>query len=919
MKRLVLPLTLLSALAQAQTPEPYVEKYYEHSYQVFVGAGNLGRARQVVENALYWRPEDLRWRRRLVDVARWQGDVQTALDSWQAIAERTGDPEAWQQVIELAPLAYDNTLLLQAYTAQLRASPRDASLIATIAEQYELLGKPDEGLAFLSDWHGRYPGPAALREMQRLAANMGEDRLAARYGREYMDRYGAEPEMAFQTAQFLWRQGERERALSGLEKDVEALPYVPRLTRLQAVMASEEGDWQQAMAGYRKLVANDDDNTVDLYQYISLARYHDRARVATLMERAWRKNGEQQFALGALYQMADNQDWAGIDRFLDGLTDEQKKVLQQDAAFQRFYANLMLREGRYEEANLWLQRALKQAPANRETRIAWLWLQISSGNDAKVRRGLIAWEDDVRTDRRYWEVLAAAHMALGDAEQSLRYETRLLQTAPNDWERQWYYAQALLAAGRDDQAWSVLRTLHNKVPFTVPADKQSVYRNLRLTLSQVFADGDASLRLARQMASDEPMPDAEQAEWLAQWAMGHSHPELAMAWYVEKKREQGVLEAGSALAYALLQDDQDSAAWVSHRYRGQLTLSEILEGHVRLDQHRQALAAYAEMQEGAPQLAGDHLLQESLLLPAAQSSEVEAEQRRIGALDIADWRFTQYQPISDHSELAAAVEYRQFSSNDDTLLTVDDEETRFALSWQTRRQQYRYRLSAGQRSLFGNTETMADMELGLTATSDWSGAWRYQWRMPADETSLLMLGGSRTGSQFQLNWSPAGSWQNSLDWSGYDYHDLNDQNLGEGQILNLQSTWRPWLSRFSPGLKLRHTRAAFDTRGDSMAEIQALLPPGASSEPLPQDYTETEAALLLGMPDVHIRPHRFQGWAELGYSHNSIAGDGFVGRAGLSGPLIGRDAWSLYMERQLNTGGNSEDSYRLGLQYRLYY
>ena len=52
---------------------------------------------------------------------------------------------------------------------------------------------------------------------------------------------------------------------------------------------------------------------------------------------------------------------------------------------------------------------------------------------------------------------------------------------------------------------------------------------------------------------------------------------------------------------------------------------------------------------------------------------------------------------------------------------------------------------------------------------------------------------------------------------------------------------------------------------------------------------------------------------------NSISGQGFIARAGLQGPLLGRDAWRLYLERSLNTGGAEEDSQRLGLDYRFYY
>ena len=111
----IFPLALSTVpLAHADTPAPYVERYYDRSYQVFVGSGNLVRARQVAENALYWRPDDERWWRRLAEISRWQGDPETSLKAWRQVALRSNDPEAWKQVLVLAPLTYSNRLALRA-------------------------------------------------------------------------------------------------------------------------------------------------------------------------------------------------------------------------------------------------------------------------------------------------------------------------------------------------------------------------------------------------------------------------------------------------------------------------------------------------------------------------------------------------------------------------------------------------------------------------------------------------------------------------------------------------------------------------------------------------------------------------------------------------------------------------------------
>ena len=124
----------------------------------------------------------------------------------------------------------------------------------------------------------------------------------------------------------------------------------------------------------------------------------------------------------------------------------------------------------------------------------------------------------------------------------------------------------------------------------------------------------------------------------------------------------------------MLNSDRDAVAQIRQRYAGQLTLSEQLEARVQLDEERRAAATLMAMQAGSPELAGANNQQESLLLPSARSSELVVGQRRLGALEMTDWAFTQYQPFSDYSTLSARYRQRQFGSNYRTQLDVNEAE-----------------------------------------------------------------------------------------------------------------------------------------------------------------------------------------------------------------------------------------------------
>ncbi len=46
---------------------------------------------------------------------------------------------------------------------------------------------------------------------------------------------------------------------------------------------------------------------------------------------------------------------------------------------------------------------------------------------------------------------------------------------------------------------------------------------------------------------------------------------MAQSWYLRKQQAEGALKAGSALAFALVQDDLDAVAQIREQYQGQLT------------------------------------------------------------------------------------------------------------------------------------------------------------------------------------------------------------------------------------------------------------------------------------------------------------------------------------------------------------
>ncbi|MBL7251335.1 tetratricopeptide repeat protein [Alloalcanivorax marinus] len=922
-RRVLMPALLGLAANAVAAPVPYEQRYYEDGYRVFVEAGNLPRARQVVENALYWRPDDPVWIERLGRVAGWQGDLEIALAAWRKRAETDNDENAWQQVLILAPLTYNDELTLRARRRLLARHPRDPELVARVADEYERLGRPEEGLAFLDDWRRRHPSPALYRALQRLAENSGQDRRAAGYYRAAMERYGVEPEAAMRAADLTWLQGERALAYRHLVEDAERLDYHPGVTRRLAVMASEQGDLDAALAHYQRLDRRGDAGVADYQRYLQLARYGAPDRLAHIFDRLWRATGDPGLALARLALLRERGDRQALSAFLEELDDDQRRLFMARPDFLRAYADYLLGQGDLAGAERLLRRALSLAPRDGDTRLAWLWFLIASGNDRELVVTLADAEPGYRQRPAYWEALAAANLALDRPEAALRYQRALLARDPSDWRRRWAYAQTLLAAGRDRQAWPVMRALWREPPAEadIAPAARSLYREMRSALASRFEAGDGQLRFQQRAWADTTEAErADRAEWLAQWALAIGAPELARrAYRLQRHRRGGTLPAGSALALANLESDYQRIGALRAERAGALTAGERLDADTTLGRERLAAAELAEQQRWAPERADRHPQQESLLLPASKRLDLALERRRLGPLAVDDESLGQNLPLGDRWAWGWRAEQRHFSSEDETRLRVDETARRLELTAGRQGTALDAGVTLGWEQRFDRDD--ADLRLTLEGdpTARWDWRFQYRWRAAADESSELLLAGRRDGPSLDLTWRPGSHWNNGLSLAHYDYHDLDDDALGQGWRASARSTWRPWRSRWSPGLRLRHTRAGFSGQRPLTLEAELARPDAADTPAVPESYHETELALLLGSPDLHARPHRLQAWAELGLTDNSRSGLGFNGRLGAEGPLLGRDAWRLYAERGLNTGGAEEDSHRFGLEYEFYY
>lgn len=88
---------------------------YELVFKAFIESNNLDEAEQVAQQALAAGIDPLVWMHRLAEVAQWNNHPKKAYDYWLLLAKTSGNEQAWDKVLELAPEFEDDAAYLTAW------------------------------------------------------------------------------------------------------------------------------------------------------------------------------------------------------------------------------------------------------------------------------------------------------------------------------------------------------------------------------------------------------------------------------------------------------------------------------------------------------------------------------------------------------------------------------------------------------------------------------------------------------------------------------------------------------------------------------------------------------------------------------------------------------------------------------------
>ena len=646
------------------------------AYDVSSAGADLQQALKVAQAALLQTPADAAWQERHAQVAEWAGKPVEALAAWVAIMKLAASQRALDNVFRLAPMLYADDALLLAWEATSRGRELGNQETDKVVQTYERMGDVDGALNFLD----RLKTAALTRPVSNAQRDYRLSLQAA-----LLERAGRSPQAvavlealrqgagnrlargdAVRLAQLYLKQGRQGPALAALQawQGQAQAAFDPVYWELVADLAYEYGQHEAARGALDQL----QNGVIKAYQAERLIRYKldagESAQAFALADRLFRSlPPDDDFVLAWLDVVravpvsgapGGQGRGAALAQLLATLTPGHRARLEKRLEFLERRADVQASLGDRASAMRDYRAALVLRPEQSSSRIALWWLLVDGREQVALRRELGLYQDRVRADPAYREVLAAAWVALEEPRRALVFLQPMARERKDDFLWLMNYADVLERSGMASPAVRVRRHawLLAARAAAAPRDRAQAEQALmtQVRLADRFASGDqkqAWLARLGQLMRD-PQADAatrqQAVELVGAWLLSDGRFDAAQRWLWQQQLRRMAIPAYQALALALAQGNHekldDLLERSARKASGHPGVSDALEPADQLAALRElqrtpaAAALGVQLAQRSGESAGDEEqapLQEDLLKLASRAS-VHAIDERIGAL-----------------------------------------------------------------------------------------------------------------------------------------------------------------------------------------------------------------------------------------------------------------------------------------------
>lgn len=907
---------------------------YDLAYEVFLSAKNLQDAHRVARAAVQQVPNDMKWRQRLAQVNEWSGRPGEALEHWLFVARRTGSGEAWQSVLRIAPGLMNDEAVVEAMRYQATRGALTDAQVGAIAAAYERLGRPREGVEYLTQEYAKRPRPALLEQIARLHEASGNIEAAIAAHRALIDTVGATTPRVTTLASLLISRGRFGEAYEVLERHRDKAPAADAdYLRLMGDLALRLRDDTAAQSAYERIVVHPSATLDDYTRLVSLLQARQPEAAARLAEAAHRRFNSPHLLLTALGLHSQRRDFPTMRRIFAEMSPQTEQALAGNAGFLVIRADYRAATGSPQLALADFREALRIDPANRFARMGMMFHLIAHGMLLELRREMPLATEIAQRDPEFQGAVGAAWLALDDPSRALPYFAGVVKRNPDDYLWLLNYADALERNLQSDMAWRVRRHAWIKIR-EATVKKERSPRELLQAHARVavqFLPGDAGFAVIRNLLRLDAEADAISSDPLRQ-AIDAGTRELVLAWMVSTEQHLGAkawlwTQYGRSLAapkwaevsLALVHGELDTVQRALERYPDAIPRYDRHEAARRTQQYRHAQSIAFAGLEKYPYDDEMHLRLTHSAFDMVSHTQAGYTSFRRGTVGGHEWNAETAVWLSPRLRLSFDVSYiHQGLINTVALASIPSTDRLYGLTALWRHSVGETRFTVFHREALAST-TGFTLAHQYPFSNRLSGRLGFGYNERTLETSGLAAGGVRDQIFVDAHYTPSKrEFVIGQLFSRQYYSQEERTKIGSSYGLN----WEVG-HRFRTEYPDFHVRAAgsvshFDREGSGDAATIVLNPAGTvprGSFFLPGSFAVYGLYTGFGTYYQNNYTRALRPFVDIGVNRNTVTGTGYGALVGVSGSVIGADRMTLYASYGRGGTGTNESSRAVGLRY----
>lgn len=990
------PVGLVGLLRQVATnttgPDDQVaDKSVENSdfdlaFQAFLESKQLDEAEKLAKEALDRKLDPMVWTQRLAQVAEWNNHPETSLKYWLQYAKLSGNEQAWANVLKFAPQLNNDQAYLAALIHAADRAPRDLTIRDEIVAAYERLGQPQAGMQYLKSRATGVNRQPLLERYASLAERSGDDKAALDGYRSLLSAYPSNPIYAMHVANFEYKQGNSPGALAMLREirsqagdSPESAPY----WRLYAELARQAQSNEDANFAYKHLLATGQTSSTDLNAMTDFYQAYpiDAARIAELQ---FQKSESQVALRTSLQYYVDARAWSRIHTLLNSMTPEQRDLFERSGVSLAARAQYYLHVQRWDDALADLRRAVQLPDADDDTKILYIWTLVEFGTDAELKEVLSKWRSMAKVNSSYWGAFAAGEMRLGNAARAVTYLREMRAQSGDDPLWLIALADAEEAAGHSDlawgirrQAWNILQTqaasgeleettaLRGKVKSNAASGKRDAserqdLRMARVTLSQIFTNGDisrsllidllkqdgrnseeravantllgdnAGLPTIQQVTAEDPVlsPERQNAvsaaasEVALAWAISGEHIELARAWLAREYVSRSLRSLDAELTVAIADNDKKALnRLLDTPQGGGASIETLIDASVRAGRGSEAETLAFAAAEGAPDNSDRHETMVDILLRDRPTvgfdvmNSVSDPLRYVESSLVGGLKLT-----SRLGLMVEAKQRNQRTTDTDQLAWVPAHDREVNLTLRDSTIDHDLSLTVGYRKAMSSFYT-GRIQGEFNRTGPLIASFTLGVNQFTDLSSELQVAATKDTAQIGLEWSSESPWFGQVTAEANRFHAQDGRAyLGHGYEFTQEFGYRIRTSYPDWSARLVSAQGIYSASDNNIASLGVLLPPGVvpmASEFMPQNYRQYGLMIGLGSSEANTYSRGWRPFMDVGYVHDSNYGWGPRINLGIGGAVLGADHLRVFFVHESAGKGNSQRVNQIGLSYRM--